>query len=288
MRAMFGLVLVAGVGLAGAAVYMTKGYINQTQSALSQERSFREKTGPMVQVFVVNKEKNYGDALTKDDVTMIYWQENSLPEGVFKDEAELFPDEGKNPRYILRQMEKFEPLLAVKVTEPGQPAGLTGQLAKGERAFAIKVDVSTGVSGFVQPGDRVDVYWTGTPDGGSSELTRLIEGTLKIIAVDQKADGQSGAATVARTVTVAASPESVARLAQAAATGKLSLSLVGNGDDEIIQAKVEVDSNGLLGITPEVAAPEIAPAPPPPEEKVCTIRTRKGADAIDVPIPCTN
>ena len=124
MRAMFGLVLVAGVALAGAAVFMTKGYINQTQTALAQERSLRDKTGPLVQVFVVKKEKNYGDVLTKEDVTMIYWQENSLPEGVFKDPKVLFPDDGKSPRYVLRQMEKFEPLLAVKVTEPGQAAGL--------------------------------------------------------------------------------------------------------------------------------------------------------------------
>lgn len=286
MRAMFGLVLVAGVALAGAAVYMTKGYISQTQVALAKERDFREKTGPMVQVFVVNKTKNYGDALTKDDVQAIYWQQNALPEGTFADAAALFPDDGKEPRYVLRQMEKFEPVLAIKVTEPGQPAGLTGQLAKGERAFAIKVDVSTGVSGFIQAGDHVDVYWTGTPDSNSSELTRLIESTLRVVAVDQKADGQSGAATVARTVTVAASPESVARLAQAQATGKLSLSLVGSGDD-VVAAKVEVDANGLLGITkaePVVAAP--APAPTP--TKVCTVKTRKGADVVETPIPCTN
>lgn len=281
---MFGLVLVAGVALAGAAVYMTKGYINQTQTALVQERSLREKTGPLVQVFVVKKEFNYGDALTKDDVTMIYWQENALPEGVFRDPKLLFPDDGKSPRYVLRQMEKFEPVLAVKVTEPGQAAGLTGQLARGERAFAIKVDVSTGVSGFVQPGDHVDVYWTGVPDSGDSELTRLIEGTVKVIAVDQKADGQSGTATVARTVTVAASPESIARLAQAAATGKLSLSLVGNGDD-VVQAKIEVNNQQLLGIVP--AAP-VAEAAAPEPERVCTVKTRKGTEMVDTPIPCTN
>jgi len=284
MRAMFGLVLVAGVALAGAAVFMTKGYINQTQTALAQERNFRDKTGPLVQVFVVKKEKNYGDVLKKEDVMMIYWQENALPEGVFKDPKVLFPDDGKSPRYVLRQMEKFEPLLAVKVTEPGQAAGLTGQLAKGERAFAIKVDVSTGVSGFVQPGDRVDVYWTGIPDGGQGELTRLIEGTLRVIAVDQKADGQSGTATVARTVTVAASPESIGRLAQAAATGKLSLSLVGMGDD-VVQAKVEVNNQQLLGI---VTAEPVAAAPAPEPDRVCTVTTRKGTEVLVTPIPCTN
>ena len=49
--------------------------------------------------------------------------------------------------------------------EPGQDAGVSSRLSKGMRAFAIRVDVATGVSGFLRPGDRVDVYWSGTIQG---------------------------------------------------------------------------------------------------------------------------
>jgi len=281
MRMIFGLVLVVGLALAGAAVYMAQGYISKTQTALDRERQIRAKTGPLVEVFVVNKPKNYGEVLGKDDVQLIWWPESALPETIFRDEALLFPDGGKTPRYVMRQLEKFEPVLAVKVTEPGQPAGLTGQLAKGMRAFAVKVDVASGVSGFVQPGDHVDIYWTGSLNSVEGEVTRLIESAVKIIAVDQTADNGAGAAMVARTVTVAASPEEVARLAQAQATGRLALSLVGAGD-ETVNGLIEVDQKGLLGIeeTAEAAAPEA--------EKVCTVRTRKGSDMLEMPIPCTN
>lgn len=284
MRMIFGLVLLVGLALAGAAVYMARGFISNTQAELNQEREFRAKTGPLVQVFVVNKPMNYGDVLTKEDVQLIYWQESAMPETVFQDAALLFPDEGKEPRYILRQMEQFEPLLAVKVTEPGQPAGLTGQLAKGMRAFAVKVDVSSGVSGFVQPGDHVDIYWTGSVTGVDGELTRLIESGVKIIAVDQTADNGNSGATVARTVTVAASPEEVARLAQAAATGRMALSLVGVGDESVDNGTIEVDSNALLGILPEqqVVAAEV------PVEKICTVRNRKGTEVTETQIECTN
>ncbi|MFM2367140.1 MAG: Flp pilus assembly protein CpaB, partial [Pseudomonadota bacterium] len=83
-----------------------------------------------------------------------------------------------------------------------------------------------------------------------------------------------------RTMTVAATPEQVARLAQAQATGRLVMSLVGVGD-AATEGQIEVDSAGLLGIIP--AAPvEIA------VDKVCTIRTRKGEEVLDIPIPCTN
>ena len=284
MRVMFGMVLVVGVALAGTAVYMAQNYISQTQVALDRERQIRAKTGPLVEVYVVNKPKNYGEVLAKEDVQLIYWPENALPETAFRDEAVLFPNDGKEPRYVLRQMEQYDPIMAAKVTEPGQPAGLTGQLEKGSRAFAIRVDVASGVSAFVQPGDHVDVYWTGSvsgSEGSSSEVTRLIESGVRVIAVDQTAAGGSGGAVVARTVTVAVSPEEVARLAQAQSTGSLALSLVGTGDDTV-NARIEVDQQGLLGIeeTAEVAAPE--------EAKVCIIRTRKGSEMLEIPIPCTN
>lgn len=279
MRMVFGLVLVVGLALAGFAVYMAQGFISQTQMALDEERAIREKSGPLVEVYVVNKPLNYGDVLTKDDVQLIYWPENTLPETIFRDPAVLFPEDGKEPRYVVRQFDKFEPLLASKVTEPGQPAGLTGQLAKGMRAFAVKVDVDSGVSGFLQPGDNVDIYWTGQTTGEEGNLTRLIETTIKIVAVDQVTNGERAAA-VARTVTVEASPEQVARLAQAQATGRLSLSLVGVGDDTK-SASIEVNNDGLLGIeAQQIVAAE--------KEKICSIRTRKGGEAVEITIPCTN
>ena len=290
MRMVFGLVLVVGLALAGFAVYMTQTYFSQTQARLNQATEFNRKVGPMVEVYVVNKAKKYGDMLTKDDVQLMYWPASSLPDHIFKDptrlaekDVALFPENSTDPRYVLRQMEKYEPVLLEKVTEPGQIAGLTGQLGVGQGAFAIKVDVASGVSGFVQPGDFVDVYWTGSVGSNGDNMTRLIESGVKVIAVDQNADDNNVAATVARTVTVAAVREQVARLAQAAATGKLALSLVSE-NAVALQGKIEVDSNSLLGITDQ---PVVMAAEP---EKVCTIKTRKGADVIDsgIATPCTN
>ena len=278
MRAMFGLVLVAGVGLAGAAVYMAKGYISKTETALQKELAIKAQTGGLVEVYVVKKSVDYGDPLTKDDVQKSYLPKNTLPEATFGDIAMLFPEDNSEPRYVLRPMEKFEPILAVKVTEPGEQAGLTGALEKGMRAFAIKVEAAD----FLQPGDRVDIYWTGATESSTGEITRLIESTMKIIAVDRNGKSQSSDGSIQnRTMTVAATPEQVARLAQAQATGRLMMSLVGVGDDTET-GKIEVDTGSMLGIT-EAAAPVAVEA-----EKVCTIRTRKSADVVEIPIPCTN
>ncbi|MGQ0566159.1 MAG: Flp pilus assembly protein CpaB [Gemmobacter sp.] len=281
MRAMFGLVLVVGLALAGVAVYMVQGFVGANQAELAKERAFRAKIGPFVEVYVTNKPLVYGAALTKDDVQKVLMPKNNLPEGFFEDEATLFPSDDAKPRFIIRQMDKMEPVLAAKVSEPGQDVGLTARLSKGMRAFAIKVDVASGVSGFLQPGDVVDVYWTGGASDTQGELTQLIESSIKIVAVDQTADAENTTSTlIARTVTVEATPEEVARLAQAQATGRLALSLVGAND--VSEAGfVEVDGNALLGIQEQAEAVIV-------EEKVCSIKTRKGADLVETPIPCTN
>ncbi len=283
MRLVFGLVLVLGVGLAAFAVYMARGYVGDYQAQLDAERAARAQLGPTVEVFVVNKSLNYGEQLTEEDVRVVRWPEDAIPDGAFKTMAELFPEGEKRFRTVLRAMEKFEAVLASKVTNPGEDAGVSSRLSAGMRAFAIKVDVASGVSGFLRPGDRVDVYWSGRgnfggEEGGTQEVTKLIETGIRLIAVDQTADSDRSAPTIARTITVEASPRQVATLAQAQSTGRLSLSLLG-ADDQSVAGAVEINQNELLGIIVREDAPLA-------ERRVCTIKTRRGADIIETEIPC--
>ncbi|WP_170456149.1 Flp pilus assembly protein CpaB [Ruegeria arenilitoris] len=293
MRAVFGLVLIVGVALAAGAVYMARNYIAEYQNALARERQMAEEAlanakvdvVPTVGVIVSERPLKYGERLTQEDVRVVEWPENAVPEGSFTDMTVLFPETGNNERFVLRTMEKDEAIMEVKITRPGELAGLTSRLEKGMRAFAISVDVASGVSGFLRPGDVVDVYWTGSlrsaVEGANGEITRLIQTNIELIAVDQTAGSDVTGTTIARTVTVAATPEQIAALAQAQNTGRLSLALVGV-QDETIASAIEVDQRKLLGIE------EAAPAPKKEAEKVCTIRTRRGDQIVETPIPCTN
>jgi len=276
MRIVFGLVLIVGVALAGGAMYMAKDRISQYQNVLAVQRAELDKAVAVTEIFVANRQIRYGEPITKADVRPISWPSAALPNNAFTDASALFPDD-ERPRIALRIMERDEPILAVKVTEPGQDAGVSSRLSKGMRAFAITVDVTSGVSGFLRPGDRVDVYWTGT--GNNESVTRLIEPGISLIAIDQNDDLDRNRPVIARTVTVEAAPEQIAVLAQAQATGRLSLALVGVRDDTVSDL-VEVNSNRILGVED---APEASAAP-----EVCMIRTRKGAEVVNIPIPCTN
>lgn len=281
----FGLVLLAGIALAGGAVYMAKNYIGQYQQALANERAQRDKIVPTVAVYVAERALKYGETLKAEDVRKVNWPENAIPEGAFTEANPLYAENETDLRVVLRAMEKDEAILAVKVTEPGEEAGLTSRLERGMRAFAINVDVTSGVSGFLRPGDRVDVYWTGRVDQSLSqdrgEVTKLIEAGVQLIAIDQNTTGNLDGASIARTVTVAVAPSQVATLAQAQSTGRLSLSLVGAEDDTIAGA-IEVDQRALLGIAAQELKAEIE------EKKTCSIRTRRGAEVVEIPIPCTN
>ncbi len=290
MRLVFGLVLVLGIGLAGFAVYMAQDYIAQTQAERDRLAAEQRNAPRLVDVVVVKKALKYGERFTRADLEVIKVQDGKTPKGIFN--AVVAPQDGNKainpvfwegetrPRSTLRSYEPYEPILGAKITEPGVDAGITANLSPGMRAFTINVDVSTGVSGFLRPGDRVDIYWSGQING--QDTAKLIDEAVRLIAINQSADADRSEETmIARTVTIEGSPQQVAALALAQQTGRLTLSLVGTNDTQAVGA-LEIDRNSLLGIEQEVAAPEA------PKEKVCTIRTNKGGEVVETVIPCTN
>jgi len=85
--------------------------------------------------------------------------------------------------------------------------------------------------------------------------------------------------TAARTVTVEATPEQAAALAQAQSSGRLSLALVGVGDESTSDF-IEMTQDRMLGIIREERSVEV--------EQKCHIRTRRGNEMVLIEIPCTN
>ncbi|MDJ1006957.1 MAG: Flp pilus assembly protein CpaB [Paracoccaceae bacterium] len=274
MRLVFGLVLVLGLGLAGFAVYLAQGYMSTYEEQLARERAARANMVPLVDVYIVNKKKHYGERLMPEDVELVRWPENAIPRGAFQSEEELFPQGPEITRSVMRTIEDNEVVLAAKVTGPGEDAGVSARLAAGMRAFTIRVDVTSGVSGFLRPGDRVDVYWSGRSEIG--EVTQLIQPAVRIIAIDQSADEDRNEVVVARTVTVQVNPTQAAGLAQAQSTGRLSLALVGAEDQQIAE-NVTVNQRELLGIQ--------GPAPVE-QQRTCSVRSRRGTEVVNIPIAC--
>ncbi|PLS23699.1 Flp pilus assembly protein CpaB [Amylibacter cionae] len=277
MRMVFALVLIMGVAIAGGAVYMAMERFNQYEAALAQKNTPTIQKIDLKTVYVAANELEYGKPLTEEDVKAVEFPVAAVPENSFS-ELEALMGSGEDDgefRTVLQAMVPGEAILASKVTRLGEDAGVSSRLKKGMRAFAIRVDVASGVSGFLRPGDKVDVYWTGTTE--KETVTKLILNGLELIAIDQQADATRNRPTVARTVTVAANVKTIAALVQAQSTGKLLLSLRGI-DDETTSEQIEITKDDLLG------REEIKLV----EKEVCTIKTRRGAEVIEIPIPCSN
>lgn len=281
MRAIFAIVLVAGLALAAFSANMIKNYMASQQQALVATQEVAAQRAEVVPVIAATRAIAYGEQIKPADVEVIGYAKPYLPEGTFDSLEAFFPEGNDVLRRAVRPVEPREPFLAVKVTEPGSEAGLQTRLPPGMRAFAISTDVSSGVSGFLRPGDRVDVYWTGPLPNGN-EVTRLIQPGIEILAVDQTADVTREGAMIARTVTVKADPQQVAALAQAQSTGKLSLALVGITDTTTTEV-VEVDQRSLLDLAEDTP---MQPVMAPPEQRVCTVRNRRGAEVVVIEIPC--
>jgi pilus assembly protein CpaB len=101
------------------------------------------------------------------------------------------------------------------------------------RAVTVPVTASTGLAGFVFPGDRVDLVLTqeirGSGDGQPLHASETIVRNLRVLATDQRYQDkdEDGKPVVkeARNVTLEVTPEIAEKIAVAQSIGKLSLSL---------------------------------------------------------------
>ena len=277
MRLIFLLVLVAGIGIAGYAAFLIQGQFSQRDTEISRLgnalRKTQEQLVETTPVVVTTQKVSYAHQLVADDLTTINWPTKGLPEGVFNSIEDVIGDGTAKPRYVKRTLEAGEPVLQVKVTDFGEDIGINTLLEPGTRAFAIRVDVATGVSGFLQPGDEVDIYWTGQNQGKS--ITRLILEKVKIIAIDQQSNQDSLRPTVARTVTLQVSPDIVANLVQFQSSGSLTLSLRGV-EDTTTSGPIEVNTNELIGNEIIAVAPD----------KKCFQTVRRGVEVVQSEVPC--
>lgn len=273
MRIIFALVFVFGIGMAGFAVYMA---MQQFRTLQVENRILRSKASQVVEtvpVVLANRDLRYGQTLRKEDAVAVRFPKDAVPENSFTSMEELFGDKDAAPRQIIRTMEPGEIIMASKVTGFGESAGVSSRLSPGMRAFTINVSVSTGVAGFLQPGDRVDVYWSGQQSG--QEVTKLLLQDISLIAIDQIADADANRPVVARTVTVEVSPLVVATLTQAQGSGRLALSLRGAEEEEIL-GPLQVTQRDLLGIEEVVEE----------EKQRCFNRVRRGLQVEVQEVEC--
>ncbi|RUM96358.1 Flp pilus assembly protein CpaB [Pseudaminobacter arsenicus] len=249
-----------------AAVVLANIWLDGQKSALAKGSDVPQDT-----IVVASAALKFGDTLSSDNLREIAWPAGALPAGAFKTRKELLGDEGQ--RQVLTAISANEPILATKITGPGQRATLSAVLTEGMRAVSIRVNDVLGVAGFVLPGDRVDVLLTRNvrnAEGGEQSFVDVLLQSVKVLAVDQVADESKENPTVVKAVTLEVSTKDAQKLTLAAGAGQLSLALrqVASAEGESTERVTLAD---LTGDTPEGAQPVAAAQPvaqPTPEPEI--------------------
>ena len=200
------------------AVFLANSYLNGTQQ--------RAQMAGTTKVAVAAIPLAYGTDITPDKIRFVEFPNSSIPAGAFTNAALLVPA-GQKPRIALLPMGVNEPILASKITGQGQGASIAALLPAGMRAATVRINDVSGVAGFVQPNDSVDVLITRSVQGAdrNTQLTDVLLQNVRVIAIDQNAKNSDGTPAVARTATLEVSPIDSQKLALAQEAGSLSLVL---------------------------------------------------------------
>ena len=207
------------------------------QSWLNSQNDARAKNVPVPvavktrTIVVATAPLRFGVEMNARNLREVPWPDNAIPDGAFAS-IEALLSAGK--RMVLTAIAENEPILASKITGPGQRATLSAVLTPGKKAITVRVNDIEGVAGFVLPGDRVDIFLTrnvtserGTNTSSSSDVVLQ---NVRVLAIDQIADDRIDKPAVVKAVTLEVEMADGQKLSLAASLGTLTLALRQAGD----------------------------------------------------------
>lgn len=191
----------------------------------------------IAQVLVASQRVEPGRILTADSVRWAQWPDDEVGGELIT--RDVHPDlveyiEGAVARAPLIA---GEPITEDKIVRTDSASFMAATLGDGKRAVSIPISAESGAGGFILPNDRVDVILTYEAEDEivTTFRSQTLLNDVRVLAIDQvlrQEDGQEY--VVANTATLELSPNQSEILAQAQATGELSLALRGLGDEEVV------------------------------------------------------
>ena len=191
-------------------------------------------------VLVARKQLPVGTIIDAESLTLQAWPKE-LVQGAYYTEGAPDANMQKLIGTVVRnEVTAGQPVTRGSLVGPNDRGFLAAALGPGMRAVTVPVSVTSGVAGFIFPGDRVDMMLTqnvqGGGDGPPLKVSETIIRNLRVLATDQRidsknADGKVQAQTAA-SVTLEATPRIAEKIAAAQQMGSLSLALRSIADDQ--------------------------------------------------------
>lgn len=189
--------------------------------------STTEAKQEITQIAVATRMLNRGAKITLQDLRMVSYLKETLPQGHFADLN------GAVDRIVLQPIHLDEPIFesALAPTEFTK-GGIAAIIPPQKRAMAVKVDEVIGVAGFLQPGHLVDVLVSIAQPGEQKEqLTKTVLENIPVLSIGTQAE-ESAEKTPKRVtvVTLEVNLEEGEKLALAVNEGRIQLALRGYTD----------------------------------------------------------
>jgi pilus assembly protein CpaB len=254
-----GALVVVGVGLIAAAlvlIWLNLSARNEASVSSAEAPAVADRPASS-EVIVAMRDIVRGQAITSGDLTTRRL-EGTAPGGSFADREQIIG------RVATRDIRASQLVLNADLSADPVNAGIAALVPEGQRAFAIRVAEEDIAGGFLQAGDHVDVFVTlpgavygqqaglGGPREDQSKSALLLQ-DMQVLAVGPELSPRNGGTQgAARTVTLAAPPAALARLALAGRLGQVTLAIRNPGDKEMAAAEI-VDLNDLRPGTAPVA-----------------------------------
>jgi pilus assembly protein CpaB len=228
--AIFLLVATVLAAAAGGGIYL---YLKGMPSA--------EATAPeTVPVVVATKDMTFGTTLKDEHLKLVPFPKEAVPPGSYSSIDSVL---SQTTKVFLGEC---EPVLKSKLSAIG--GGLSVRVSPAMRAMSLNVNDVTGVSGFVLPGDRVDVIVTMDNVAGSNvAVTKTILQDVEVLAAGVKTENKNNQHITVQTVTVLVGPEGAEKLALGVFQGKVHLALRNPVDHEVV-AESKTDTRDVLGL----------------------------------------
>jgi pilus assembly protein CpaB len=226
MRARTLILFVVALTLAGGTALLVRTFLAQKNEV--EAEALAKPAAPQKFVLVAHGAITRGQILKPQDLSWQVWPEGGIDRNYILNGTRT-PDSFAG--WVARDpFAPGEPISDAKIVSPGSRGFLAAVLGPGMRAISVPVTATSGISGFIFPGDQVDIMITHqlTGAGGSETQHKAAETVLqdvRVIGIDQKLDSKNGEALVAHTATLEVTPKQSEMIAVAAEIGKLSLSL---------------------------------------------------------------
>ncbi len=210
-----------------------------------------QKAADTIPVVVAKVDMKRGVKLTEEMIEVRNYTIASRPSGAFSDPAKLAG------RVLSVNVGTNEAVTAMKLADESVlGGGVSALIEPGKRAMAVKGNAVMGLSGFVRPGDRVDVMVSMTVGQKENPVTKLVLEQIKIIATGTQlqAPDEEGQVASVDVYTLELTPKQSELLALAASQGTLHFALRNEQDTENILTTGSDVPRTLAALRPKAKA----------------------------------